>query len=72
MNTCMMNEKYRGDALLQVPTPQITMFYYTHKYIENLVDSDDLLIEKEVVFKDSTVVMQMAIEPFIVLHNIPK
>ena len=45
---------------------------YAHQYAENLVDSDDLLIEKEVVFIDSAVVLQMAIEPFIVLHDIPK
>ena len=52
---------------------QVGMLLETHsKYAKSLVDSDDLLIEKEVVFIDSTVVMQMAIEPFIVLHNIPK
>ena len=39
---------------------------------ESLVDPDDLLIEKAVVVKYPAVVMQMAIEPFPILHNLPK
>ena len=46
--------------------------HYAHQYAENLVDSDDLLIEKKVVFRNPAVVMQMAIEPFIVFHDIPE
>ena len=36
------------------------------------IDSDDLLIQEEAFFKDLAVIMQMAVEPLIVLHDIPE
>ena len=43
-----------------------------HEHFPPSIHADDLLIEQNIVFKHHAVVMEVAVEPFSVLHLIPE